>query len=180
MNEYKKVMLVSPDNVKSTGNINYNVDDEVVGAAIRTAQSIYLTEVLGEDLVEKLQTLIYNSIKGLEDNIEDEQNRHFKTLYEDYLKEALCYKATAEICVRISLKIRNIGVVQNSDTNANAVGLSDIKYLRDTFNGYWDSAVNKMNNYIKKNSTLFSGYVGCGDTKADVRVKYGNTGLWLG
>ena len=55
MSDYKKVMLISPDDVKSTGNINYNVDDEVIGAAIRTAQNIYLTDVLSSELVEKLQ-----------------------------------------------------------------------------------------------------------------------------
>ena len=151
MSDYKKVMLISPDDVKSTGNINYNVDDEVIGAAIRTAQNIYLTDVLSSELVEKLQQLVFNSIQGVNDNIEDAQNANYKTFLDDYVKEALSYKATAEICVRISLKIRNMGVVQNTDTNVNSVGLDDIKYLRDTFNGYWESSVNKMYDYLKKN-----------------------------
>lgn len=180
MSEYKKVMLISPDDVKSTGNINYNVDDEVIGAAIRTAQNIYLTDVLSSELVEKLQQLIFNSIEGVEDNIEDAQNAYYKTLLDDYIKEALSYKATAEICVRISLKIRNMGVVQNSDTNVNAVGLDDIKYLRDTFNGYWESSVNKMYKYLKKNKQAFPEFIGCGCDKINIKAKFGNTGLFLG
>jgi hypothetical protein len=181
MSEYKKVMLISPDTVKATGNINYNVDDEVVGAAIRTAQNIYLVDVLSPDFVNKLQELVYNSIKGLEDNIDSPQNAHFKEFLDDYIKEAMSYKATAEICVRITLKIRNMGVVQNSDSNVNAVGLDDIKYLRDTFNGYWESAVNNMYAYLKKNKKLFSEYIGCGECgKININAKYGNTGLWLG
>lgn len=180
MSEYKKVMLISPDDVKSTGNINYNVDDEVIGAAIRTAQNIYLTDVLSSELVEKLQQLIFNSIEEVEDNIEDAQNAYYKTLLDDYIKEALSYKATAEICVRISLKIRNMGVVQNSDTNVNAVGLDDIKYLRDTFNGYWESSVNKMYKYLKKNKQAFPEFIGCGCDKINIKAKFGNTGLFLG
>lgn len=178
MSDYKKVMLISPDDVKSTGNINYNVDDEVIGAAIRTAQNIYLTDVLSSELVEKLQQLVFNSIQGVGDNIEDAQNANYKTLLDDYVKEALSYKATAEICVRISLKIRNMGVVQNSDTNVNSVGLDDIKYLRDTFNGYWDSSVNKMYEYLKKNKEAFPEFIGC--NKINIKAKFGNTGLWLG
>lgn len=180
MSEYKKVMLISPDDVKSTGNINYNVDDEVIGAAIRTAQNIYLTDVLSSELVEKLQQLIFNSIEEVEDNIEDAQNAYYKTLLDDYIKEALSYKATAEICVRISLKIRNMGVVQNADTNVNAVGLDDIKYLRDTFNGYWESSVNKMYKYLKKNKQAFPEFIGCGCDKINIKAKFGNTGLFLG
>ena len=178
MSDYKKVMLISPDDVKSTGNINYNVDDEVIGAAIRTAQNIYLTDVLSSELVEKLQQLVFNSIQGVNDNIEDAQNANYKAFLDDYVKEALSYKATAEICVRISLKIRNMGVVQNTDTNVNSVGLDDIKYLRDTFNGYWDSSVNKMYEYLKKNKNAFPEFIGCNNI--NIKSKFGNTGLWLG
>lgn len=181
MTDYKKVMLISPDDVKSAGNINYNVDDEVIGAAIRTAQNIYLTDVLSSEFVERLQQLVYNSINEVEDNIEDAQNAHYKAFLDDYIKEAMSYKATAEICVRISLKIRNIGVVQNSDTNINSATLDDIKYLRDTFNGYWESSVNKMYDYLKKNKSAFPEFIGCDNNgKINVKAKFGNTGLWLG
>lgn len=180
MNEYKKVMLISPDAVKASGNINYNVDDEVIGSAIRTAQNIYLNDVLCPELVEKIQLLVWNAIQDGEDSIEDAQNAHYKALLEDYIKEAMSYKVTAEICVKIALKIRNMGVVQNADTNVNPVGLEDIKYLRDTYNGYWESSVNKMYAYLKKNRELFPEFVGCGCDKINVKAKYGNTGLWLG
>lgn len=180
MNEYKKVMLISPDAVKASGNINYNVDDEVIGSAIRTAQNIYLNDVLCPELVEKIQLLVWNAIQDGEDSIEDAQNAQYKALLEDYIKEAMSYKVTAEICVKIALKIRNMGVVQNADTNVNPVGLEDIKYLRDTYNGYWESSVNKMYAYLKKNRELFPEFVGCGCDKINVKAKYGNTGLWLG
>ena len=79
MNEFKKVMLISPDTIKSYGDLNYNVDDEVIGASIRTVQNVYLKDVLSTNLVEKLQYLVYNDIKGLEDSIESAENAVYKT-----------------------------------------------------------------------------------------------------
>ena len=184
MNEFKKVMLISPDAIKSYGDLNYNVDDEVIGASIRTVQNVYLKDVLSTNLVEKLQYLVYNDIKGLEDNIESAENAVYKTLLEDYVKEAMGYRVVSEICLRISLKIRNMGVVQNSDTNVNYVSLNDIKYLRDTYKGYWDSAVNRMYTFIRQNKDAFAELDGCdaeyGGNKIDIKAKFGNTGLWLG
>ena len=184
MNEFKKVMLISPDTIKSYGDLNYNVDDEVIGASIRTVQNVYLKDVLSTNLVEKLQYLVYNDIKGLEDNIESAENAVYKTLLEDYVKEAMGYRVVSEICLRISLKIRNMGVVQNSDTNVNYVSLDDIKYLRDTYKGYWDSAVNRMYTFIRQNKDAFAELEECsaeyGGSKIDIKAKFGNTGLWLG
>lgn len=184
MNEFKKVMLISPDTIKSYGDLNYNVDDEVIGASIRTVQNVYLKDVLSTNLVEKLQYLVYNDIKGLEDSIESAENAVYKTLLEDYVKEAMGYRVVSEICLRISLKIRNMGVVQNSDTNVNYVSLDDIKYLRDTYKGYWDSAVNRMYTFIRQNKDAFAELDGCdaecGGNKIDIKAKFGNTGLWLG
>ena len=105
MNEFKKVMLISPDTIKSYGDLNYNVDDEVIGASIRTVQNVCLKDVLSTNLVEKLQYLVYNDIKGLEDSIESAENAVYKTLLEDYVKEAMGYRVVSEICLRISLKI---------------------------------------------------------------------------
>lgn len=184
MNEFKKVMLISPDTIKAYGDLNYNVDDEVIGATIRTVQNVFLTDVLGTDLVEKLQYLVYNDIKGLENSIEDAENAAYKTLLEDYIKEAMGYRVASEICLRISLKIRNMGVVQNSDTNVNYVSLDDIKYLRDTYKGYWDNAVNRMYTFLRQNKNAFVELEGCsaecGGSKIDIKAKFGNTGLWLG
>ena len=77
-----------------------------------------------------------------------------------------------------------MGVVQNSDTNVNYVSLDDIKYLRDTYKGYWDSAVNRMYTFIRQNKDAFAELDGCdaeyGGNKIDIKAKFGNTGLWLG
>lgn len=174
---YRNVMLISPDTVKANGDINYNLDDNTIGASIRAVQFVYLQDVIGIDLVQKLQVLVYNKIKGFEDNIDDAENSHYKTLLEDFVKDAMTYKVCSEICVRNALKIRNAGVVQTNDTNVVNVSLKDVKYLTQTYDTYWNSAVNRMVEFLNNNKQSFPEYKVCGSELGD---KYGRIGLWLG
>lgn len=176
--EYKNVMLVSPDEVKSQSDINYNVDDTVIGASIRVSQNVYLRDIIGTQFLEKLQELVWNSIQGEPGNIDEEQFVAYKNLLDDYISPVLSYKTASEICARISYKIRNAGVIQNSDTNINAATLSDIVYTKDTYDTYYNDALNRMTEFICNNKAAFpeSDFTcGCGK-----HPKYARTGLWLG
>lgn len=159
-------MFISPEKIKAEGDLDYNVNDKVIGASIRACQTIYIREVLG-DLYDELINLIEAKVNGREPNIDSAEMADYKTLLNDYVVPALKYKVLSELCVRISLKIRNMGVVQNSDSNVNAVSLSDIKYLKDSFDTYYGDALNRMCNYLSEKF-------------GRKERKYGNTGLWLG
>lgn len=178
MTEWKNIMLISPDDVKAQGELNYNVDDTAIGASIRVSQNVYLRDVIGDDLLGKLQELVWNSIQGADDNINSDENIAYKTLLDDYIQPVLAYKVSSEICVRITLKIRNMGVVKNSDTNVNQVSLQDIIYLKQTNDTLFNDALNRMVKFICDNNEAFpeSEFVcGCGK-----HPLFGNTGLWLG
>lgn len=178
MTEWKNIMLISPDDVKAQGELNYNVDDTAIGASIRVSQNVYLRDVIGDDLLGKLQELVWNSIQGADDNINSKDNIAYKTLLDDYIQPVLAYKVSSEICARITLKIRNMGVVKNSDTNVNQVSLQDIIYLKQTNDTLFNDALNRMVKFICDNNEAFpeSEFVcGCGK-----HPLFGNTGLWLG
>lgn len=182
MTEYLNTMLISPTTIKSTGDLNLNVDDSVMGASIRVAQNVYLQDVIGTTLLHRLQELVYNAIQGNEDNINETENEPYKTLLDDYLKNVLTYKVCSEICVRISLKIRNAGVVQTNDVNINGAVLSDIKYLKNIYETYYCDALNRMTDYLKENKSSFVELeeCNCGRIKPKLNVRYANTGLFLG
>ena len=74
------VMLISPDTIKAMGEIDQNVDDGVIGASIRAAQNIYVQTVIGTNLLNRLQELVYNAITGKRENINDPKNAHYKAL----------------------------------------------------------------------------------------------------
>lgn len=181
MSDYKNTMLISPDTIKGIGDLNYNVDDSIIGAAIRTAQNVYLEDVIGTALLNKLQELVYNAIVGNEGTIDDEENEAYKILLDEYVTEALQYKTVAELCVRISLKVRNAGVTKNSDTNMNAASLSEIKYIRNTYETYYCDALNRMIEYLIENRKSIAELDDCSCGKKKPKLnKYANTGIYLG
>lgn len=175
MNEYKQVMLISPDTIRTMGDISSNMSDETIGASIRAVQNVYLTDIIGVNLVEKLQVLIYNKINGSDNTIDDVENSHFKVLLSDYISHVMGYKVAGEICLRTALKIRNSGVVNTNDSNTQNVSVRDIKFLAQTYDTYFNSAVNRMVEYLKENRELFPELKCKG-----MNNKYGNIGLWLG
>ena len=177
-NEYKNVMLISPDEVKAQSDLNYNVTDTVIGASIRASQNVYLKDIIGKDLLHRLQELVYNEIEDNDDKISDEDNVAYKTLLDDYIDKVLAYKVASEICARISHKIRNMGVVKNTDTNVNDANLDEIIYMKQTYDTYFNEAVNDMVEFICENKDAYTEanfICGCGK-----HPKYASTGLWLG
>lgn len=178
------VMLISPDTIKAMGEIDQNVDDGVIGASIRAAQNIYVQAVIGTNLLNRLQELVYNTIMNGGESIKDPENAYYKALLDRYLRDVIAYKVASEICVRNSLKIKNAGVVQLSDTNVNAVSLADIKYLKETYDTYYNAALNRMIEYLKDNKDAFpelESECKCGGNRPNfLNNKYGNIGLYLG
>ena len=175
--QYKSTMLVSPTRVKESGELNINVEDRQIGAAIRVAQNIYIRDVIGKDLLEKLQELVYNKIQGSGTTIDDEPA--YKTFLDEYLQDAIVYKTIIELCIRISLQIRNMGVIQNYDTNVQASSLDDIKYLQNYLETLYNDKLNRIVEFLCANKEAIpEGAFVCDSCKPI--TKYANTNLYLG
>ena len=178
MTNYMNTMLVSPKMVKQSGELNLNCDDAQIGASIRTAQNVYLVDALGKALVEHLQELVYNKIKGYSNSIDDEENIAYRTLLDDYVVDCLVYKTVIDLAIRSSLKVRNMGVVQNSDTNVQASSLDDIKYLQNYLETMYNHSLNRMTEFLCENKEAIpESDVDCG---CKGKKKYANINLWLG
>lgn len=174
----KDIMLISPNTVKARGDVALNFDDTFLGSAIRTSQEVFLVDFLGRDLVERLKELVGKKIDGEEGGIDAEENIAYKTLLDEYVKEVLVYQVLVESALRASMKLRNIGVVRNSDTNAQYAQLSDIKYLLDNYRTDVNHWQNRTVDFLCENKGAIAESrfdCGCGP-----KVKYANTGLWLG
>lgn len=173
-----KTFLVSPNDVKAASTINYNVDDADVARAIRVAQNTYLRGIIGDTLLSKLQELIE---KG---TIDSTGNESYADLCDIYCSEYLIAKANAEICVPISLKIRNIGVSQDSDTNINAETLDGIKSLYNYYETEACEKANRLIDFLKANKAAFpeldNAECVCGTKEINLKAKYANVNLWLG
>ena len=79
-----------------------------------------------------------------------------------------------------SMKIRNLGVVRNTDTNAAYPSLSDVQYVLDYHRTAYNHYLNRMSDFICANKAAFveaEGF-GCGGCKT--KKKFANTNLFLG
>ena len=179
MTDFRNVMLISPQKVKTWGVINLNVNESEIGNAIRISQEIYLRDIVGTDLVERVQRLVYNKIQGLPDTIDDEANEAYKVLLDDYLTPVLVYRAAVELCTLVTLKIRNMGVVKNNDTNVQATSAGDVKYMSEYYGTFFNDKVNRLMDFLCENKEAFEevpeGFCTCSS-----KPRYARTGLWLG
>ena len=177
MLEYKNLMLISPNKVKNWGTINLNVSDSEIGNAIRISQNVYLTDILGTDLVENLQELVYNKIQGSGETIDDYEQ--YKALLEEYVTPVLVYRTAVELTTTLSLKIRNMGVVKNNDSNVQTTTSADVKSLGEYYETFFYDYTNKMMDFLCQNKGAFvelpDGFCTC-----KRKPRYARTGLWLG
>ena len=170
--------LIDTDSVKAASLVNYNVNDEDCGFAIREAQNTYLREILGDALLDKCIELASGG------TIDNPENAAYKELVDTYIFEYLSAEAQVCLLVPISLKIRNMGVSQDSDTNVVTQVLATVKELRE----YWLTLAvdrgNRMKCYLRENAAAFPELSDtscvCGACKkgADLRLE-ANTNLML-
>lgn len=173
-----KFYLIDTDSVKASSLVNYNVEDETLGAAIREAQDTYLREILGDALLEKCVELASGN------TLDVEGNEAYKELVDTYIFEYL--SAQAQVCtlVPISFKIRNIGVSQDSDVNVTAQQLETVSKLEE----YWKTVAidkgNRLKCFLRENKAAFPELVNspcvCGACRkgADLKLE-ANTNLMI-
>ena len=179
MTDYKSVMLISPQKVKTYGVINLNVNESEIGNAIRISQNIYLQDIIGTEMVEHIQELVYNKVKGTGNTIDDKENEAYKMLLDDYLTPVLVYRTAVELCTLMTLKIRNSGLVKNSDTNVQTTTAGDVKYMAEYYETFYYDAVNKMMDFLCENKEAYVEAID-GSCTCSSKPKYSRTGLWLG
>ena len=180
MTEWKNVMLISPKRVKESGELNVNVEDRAIASSIRIAQDIYLRDVIGKDLLDKLKVLVYNKIESVSGatNIDSEEAIAYKTLLDDYIGDALVYKTVVDLAIRKSYELRNMGLVKNYDTNVQASSIDDIKYVQNYQETMWNDALNRIVEFLCENKEAIpeSTFV-CG---CKPKTKYANVNIYLG
>lgn len=182
--EYVNTLLISPSELKNESLINSNCDDKPLSNMVTTTQEIYLVKITGTALMRRLQELLYNEIKGYEDKISLEANEPYMDLLENYVKPYIKYMVMKAFLVENSFKMRNIGVVRNSDVNTAAVDLDSIKFLQHHYDTYVAAYEDRLSKYLCANKANFP------ELQAEIPPfmdaptmgeDYSNTGgLWLG
>lgn len=168
-----KYYLVSPDDVKAASNINYNVDDGDCASAIRTAQNIYLRDIIGDNLLDAV--IEYASGGTLS------AHTAYEELLDNYITEYLVYESMVQVLIPISFKIRNIGISQDYDANIQAAQLRNILEIEDWYRTQSIDKCNRMIDFLLQNRAAFPEldmHCTCGE-EPNLK-KRANTQLYLG
>lgn len=111
------VYFISSEWIRSHSNIEQNISDKFLISAIRETQTINLQSIIGSSL--------YNSLYEKVEN--DNVSGYYKVLLEQ-IQYFMLYQTLANICIIVSYKTGNTGIVTTSDSlnGVNNASLSEV------------------------------------------------------
>lgn len=143
-----KVYLISEQTLKDETVLNDNLGSEFIGPAIETSQDIYLQEVIGSMLLDKLY----------EDVANDTLDGQYKTLLDDYITPFLKFKILSEIVIPMSYKYRNSGLVQSAGEHYQQSTMRDATMVQNHYEQRATFYHQRLTKYLNTNSGQFPEY----------------------
>lgn len=154
-----KVLLISEDYVKTESGLNDNVWGKFLLPAIREAQDINLSQVIGQNLLEEIYyKVLNNQIEG-----------DYKILLEDHIQPYLLYQVQANIVPTLNVKLANIGTVLTQDEHIVNLSKTDVDNLKQNIQYKADFYCRRLQEYLLQNRETFGlDDCMCGNIKANL------------
>lgn len=152
-----KIFLINENVLKSETILNDNVGSEFIRPAIEASQDIYLQQLIGTELLEKLYNLVVTN------NIQKDANSHYKTLIDEYITNYLKYKVLAEITIPLAYKYRSVGVVQSNGENYSNSQMKDATLVQNHYELRATFYAERLSKYLNVNSNLYPEYMSTRD-----------------
>lgn len=143
-----KVFLISEDLLKNETILNDNIGAEAIRPAIETSQDIYLQQLIGTELLDKL----YSDIES------GALTAPYKTLIDDYITNYLKYKVLAEITIPLAFKYRNTGVIQTTGDHYQQSTMKDAVAVQNHYELRANFYAERMTRYLIANSNIYPEY----------------------
>lgn len=147
-----KALLISDETLKSETIINDNTGSEFLAPAIETSQDIYLQQLIGTELLDRLYDLVITN-----DIVKDEFAA-YKTLLDDYITNYLKFKVLSEVTIPLAYKYRNVGVVQTTHDNVQSTTLRDAQLVANHYELRATFYAERMSKYLCANAGLYPEY----------------------
>ena len=171
----QNILLISERMLKENSELNDNLYGSYLLPAIRTSQDIYLQQVLGRCLYNKILDLVDSG------EIADSENSHYKELLDEYIQPCLIERVLADLVPIVGAKIANIGTVLNKDEYVSNLSVADAEKLQQQHIIKYDFYVKEMQQYLIDNLQMFPELDQCTcDAIRSNLNSAASTGLWLG
>jgi hypothetical protein len=149
MNEFKKTLFISENDIKDTSYLDENIEPKLIKVSILKCQDLIIQRVLGGVLYRLIQKQIFD------DNLED----RFKLLLDDYIQNALLWAVLSDSQLPLSYKMRNKGVQKQNSENSESADLSEIKFLKQEFTNSSQMYLFDLENYLCANTKIYPEYI---------------------
>lgn len=143
------INLITETEIKTYSTIDMNLAGKYLTEAIRSAQNINLSQIIGSRLLNKLETLVESG------DIEKDDYKAYKQLLNGYIKDYLLYSVQENLVIPISYKFTNAGIMITEDEKMYQPDKSKIDLIK---NYYLDKAnfyKKRLQDYLTGNSQLF-------------------------
>lgn len=145
----QNTLLISEAKLKAFTDINNALDTDLIKSAIREAQIIQMTRLLGQKLYDKIvDDVANNTISGV-----------YKDLLDDYIQDVLIYYSYYTALEYIYLRPRNNGLLQpQGGDNALSVEMSIFDKKRTSVQNKAEYFAERLVSYLCHNNSLFPEY----------------------
>lgn len=147
--QMNNTLLISEGKLKAFTDLNNNLDVDLIKSAIREAQIIQITRLLGQKLYDKIVDDVYNdTITGV-----------YKSLLDNYIQDTLIYWSYYTALEYIYLRPRNNGLLQpQGGDNALSVDMSIYDKKRQSVKNKAEYFSERLVDYLCYNNNLFPEY----------------------
>ena len=163
----QNTILLSEARLKAFTDLNDYVDPELLKSAVREAQIIYLTRVLGTRLYNKIMTDVDNNTL----------TQKYKDLIDNYILDYLLYATYFVALEYIWLRPRNNGLLQpNGGDNANSVDMVIYDKKRTSVESKMEYFGERLVDHLTFNTQNYPEYTQAvnDEIPADMRTQYGS------
>lgn len=143
------ILFINENRLKDLTLIHANADSKYLRPIIYLCQEQYIQPILG--------SVLYRDIR---DQIEaGTVSDDYKTLLDDYIHIALAWYASAEMCLTISYKISNKGVLQGAGENLIPASMTDIQKLKDDMLNKAQFFGQRITDFLMENRITYDKYI---------------------
>lgn len=151
-----KALLIKRSDLTTFSNISGAIDDDRIIQYISIAQDIHIQDVLGTDLLERIQS----------DIVDDDLTGNYLTLVTNWIKPALIHWTLFEALPFMAVQVGNAGLYKIDPDGGAALSDVELNDLIQREKAYAVYYTDRVIDYLCNNSNLFPEYTS--NTNEDV------------
>lgn len=141
-----QIYFISEKQLREATLINDNVEATYLNKAIMDAQEVGLQEVIGSALYDSLKEQV---------KVGEMKSEFYEKLMDEYVSQYLVNQVMATITIPLHYKMRNSGIVTNSDQHYNTANLNEVTYVEQHYKNLAVFNANRMVEFILNNKEEF-------------------------